>query len=108
MMIIIIYFLRFVANKKQLRAALDAELREEANLTRSLDEKGKLILEMKTSLQQINQLLSSVGQYDALHFIIWYFIGNLWWSWKIVWIKQVSRGGSFVKYVFCNKWYKNK
>lgn len=69
MTIIMICFLRFVANKKQLRAALDAELREETNLTRSLDEKGKLILEMKTSLQQINQLLSSVGQYHGLHLV---------------------------------------
>ncbi|XP_026316058.1 uncharacterized protein LOC113227376 [Hyposmocoma kahamanoa] len=51
----------YLANKKQLRAALDAELREEENLTHSLDDKGKLLLEMKTSLQQINQLLSSVG-----------------------------------------------
>ncbi|CAH2035351.1 unnamed protein product, partial [Iphiclides podalirius] len=52
---------QYVLEKGQLRAALEAEQREEKNLTKALHEKGKLIIEMKTSLQQINQLLSSVG-----------------------------------------------
>ncbi|RVE42190.1 hypothetical protein evm_013155 [Chilo suppressalis] len=56
---------QFVKDKKQLRAQIAAEEREEQNLKRSLDEKGKLIIEMKTSLQQINELLSSVGATNA-------------------------------------------
>ncbi|XP_050683753.1 uncharacterized protein LOC126978748 [Leptidea sinapis] len=55
----------YVKIKKQLKAEIDAEYKEEKNLTRALDEKGKLIIEMKTSLQQINQLLSSVGAPNA-------------------------------------------
>ncbi|XP_063837979.1 uncharacterized protein LOC135087063 [Ostrinia nubilalis] len=56
---------QYVNDKKQLRAQIDAEDREERNLTKALDEKGKLIIEMKTSLQQINELLSSVGAANA-------------------------------------------
>jgi hypothetical protein len=59
----LIYRRRYVNEKKQLRARIDGEDREEKNLIKSLDEKGKLIIEMKTSLQQINELLSSVGEY---------------------------------------------
>ncbi|CAH0716542.1 unnamed protein product, partial [Brenthis ino] len=51
----------YINEKKQLRAELEAEEREEDRMTRLLDDKGRLIIEMKTSLQQINQLLSSVG-----------------------------------------------
>ncbi|XP_037869848.1 uncharacterized protein LOC101737634 [Bombyx mori] len=51
----------FVQDKKQIRAQLEAEKREEQFLKQSLHEKGKLIIEMKTSLQQINELLSNVG-----------------------------------------------
>ncbi|XP_052746644.1 uncharacterized protein LOC112047652 [Bicyclus anynana] len=51
-----------IIEKKQIRANLLAEEREERELTRALDEKGRLIIEMKTSLQQINQLLSTVGE----------------------------------------------
>ncbi|XP_034839351.1 probable DNA double-strand break repair Rad50 ATPase isoform X1 [Maniola hyperantus] len=50
-----------IQEKKQLRAALAAEKREERELTQALDDKGRLIIEMKTSLQQIDQLLSCVG-----------------------------------------------
>ncbi|XP_045784996.1 uncharacterized protein LOC123880742 isoform X1 [Maniola jurtina] len=50
-----------IQEKKQIRAALAAEEREERELTQALDHKGRLIIEMKTSLQQIDQLLSSVG-----------------------------------------------
>ncbi|KAJ0183730.1 hypothetical protein K1T71_000153 [Dendrolimus kikuchii] len=53
-----------IKEKTQLRAQLAAEKREEDNLTKALDEKGHLIIEMKTSLQQMNQLLSSVGAPD--------------------------------------------
>ncbi|XP_053624670.1 uncharacterized protein LOC128683264 [Plodia interpunctella] len=52
---------QYVRDKKQLRAEHAAEAKEEAELKRMLDEKGRLIIEMKTSLQQINELLSSVG-----------------------------------------------
>ncbi|XP_068620296.1 outer dynein arm-docking complex subunit 3 [Battus philenor] len=52
---------QYILEKNKLKASLEAERREEQNLTEALDEKGKLIIEMKTSLQQINQLLSSVG-----------------------------------------------
>ncbi|KAL0852275.1 hypothetical protein ABMA28_000483 [Loxostege sticticalis] len=55
----------YVNEKKQLVAQIDAEDREEKNLKKLLDEKGKLIIEMKTSLQQINELLSSVGVPNA-------------------------------------------
>ncbi|KAL0902632.1 hypothetical protein ABMA27_000459 [Loxostege sticticalis] len=55
----------YVNEKKQLLAQIDAEDREEKNLKKLLDEKGKLIIEMKTSLQQINELLSSVGVPNA-------------------------------------------
>ncbi|CAH2226800.1 jg672, partial [Pararge aegeria aegeria] len=51
-----------IVEKKQIRAGLAAEEREERELTRALDEKGRLIIEMKTSLQQIDHLLSSVGK----------------------------------------------
>ncbi|CAH4038837.1 unnamed protein product [Pieris brassicae] len=52
---------QYVAEKNQLKAALEAEDREEKNLTNALNDRGQLVIEMKTSLQQINQLLSSVG-----------------------------------------------
>ncbi|XP_022123979.1 uncharacterized protein LOC110999291 [Pieris rapae] len=52
---------QYVTEKNQLKAALEAEDREETNLTNALNDRGQLIIEMKTSLQQINQLLSSVG-----------------------------------------------
>ncbi|XP_047543815.1 uncharacterized protein LOC125075970 [Vanessa atalanta] len=52
---------QYIQDKKRFRAELEVEEREEKNITRQLDEKGRLIIEMKTSLQQINQLLSSVG-----------------------------------------------
>ncbi|XP_075991106.1 uncharacterized protein LOC142986475 [Anticarsia gemmatalis] len=55
----------YLVQKRQLRAELDAENREEKELTKALDEKGKLIIEMRTSLQQINELLSSVGAPNA-------------------------------------------
>ncbi|XP_028033018.1 uncharacterized protein LOC114245167 [Bombyx mandarina] len=55
----------FVQDKKQIRAQLEAEKREEQFLKQSLHEKGKLIIEMKTSLQQINELLSNVGAANA-------------------------------------------
>ncbi|XP_072930299.1 uncharacterized protein [Epargyreus clarus] len=51
----------YLQEKKQLRSELEADEREHMRLTKALDEKGQLIIEMKTSLQQINQLLSSVG-----------------------------------------------
>ncbi|XP_032527151.1 uncharacterized protein LOC116777614 [Danaus plexippus] len=54
-----------IQEKKQLRAEFDAEAREERDITNALNEKGHLIIEMKTSLQQINQLLSSVGAPNA-------------------------------------------
>ncbi|CAK1588268.1 unnamed protein product [Parnassius mnemosyne] len=52
---------QYIEEKRQLRAALEAEQREQKNLIEALDEKGNLIIQMKTSLQQINQLLSCVG-----------------------------------------------
>ncbi|KAG7313242.1 hypothetical protein JYU34_000343 [Plutella xylostella] len=51
----------YVQEKKLLRERLEAEKKEESDLIKSLDEKGQLIINMKTSLQQINQLLSCVG-----------------------------------------------
>ncbi|CAG9558142.1 unnamed protein product [Danaus chrysippus] len=54
-----------IQEKKQLRAEFDAEAREERDITNALNERGHLIIEMKTSLQQINQLLSSVGAPNA-------------------------------------------
>ncbi|XP_063373202.1 uncharacterized protein LOC134661172 [Cydia amplana] len=59
---------QYVEEKNLLRAQLDAEEREEAALSRSLNGKGQLIIKMKTSLQQINQLLSSVGAPNAPRF----------------------------------------
>ncbi|XP_063394540.1 uncharacterized protein LOC134679511 [Cydia fagiglandana] len=56
---------QYIEEKNLLKAQLDAEEREEAALSRSLNEKGQLIIKMKTSLQQINQLLSSVGATNA-------------------------------------------
>ncbi|XP_026762607.2 uncharacterized protein LOC113521303 [Galleria mellonella] len=56
---------QYLQEKNQLKEQIEAEDREERNLTKSLDEKGKLIIEMKTSLQQINELLSSVGAPNA-------------------------------------------
>ncbi|CAG4942236.1 uncharacterized protein LOC123705074 [Colias croceus] len=55
----------YINEKKQLKAEFEAEDREGRNLTKALNEKGQLIIEMKTSLQQINQLLSSVGAPNA-------------------------------------------
>ncbi|XP_041987583.1 eukaryotic translation initiation factor 3 subunit A [Aricia agestis] len=52
---------QYIQDKKKLREQLITEEREEKNLIKSLDERGQLIIEMKTSLQQINHLLSSVG-----------------------------------------------
>ncbi|KPI91889.1 PREDICTED: uncharacterized protein LOC106126166 [Papilio xuthus] len=52
---------QYILEKDHLKSSLEAEVREEKNLKKALDEKGRLIIEMKTSLQQINQLLSSVG-----------------------------------------------
>ncbi|CAG5039803.1 unnamed protein product [Parnassius apollo] len=52
---------QYIQEKRQLKAALEAEQREEKNLIEALNEKGNLIIQMKTSLQQINQLLSCVG-----------------------------------------------
>ncbi|KPJ06407.1 hypothetical protein RR48_14146 [Papilio machaon] len=52
---------QYLLEKDHLKSSLEAEIREEKNLKKALDEKGRLIIEMKTSLQQINQLLSSVG-----------------------------------------------
>lgn len=54
-------YLSYVQEKKLLRERLEAEKKEELDLIKSLDEKGQLIINMKTSLQQINQLLSCVG-----------------------------------------------
>ncbi|KAG6452191.1 hypothetical protein O3G_MSEX007493 [Manduca sexta] len=52
---------QYLLEKKRLLAQQEAERREENDLNKALDEKGKIIIEMKTSLQQINELLSSVG-----------------------------------------------
>lgn len=41
---------------------MEAESRREMELIKALDEKGRLIIEMRTSLQQINELLSCVGK----------------------------------------------
>uniref|UniRef100_A0A2A4JHB4 Uncharacterized protein n=1 Tax=Heliothis virescens TaxID=7102 RepID=A0A2A4JHB4_HELVI len=51
----------FLMEKKQLQSQMDAESRAEQELSKSLDEKGRVIIQMKTSLQQINELLSCVG-----------------------------------------------
>lgn len=61
----------YIAEKNNLRQLLEAEKHEEANLTNELDRKGKLIIEMKTSLQQINQLLSSVGKCCGFQKLFW-------------------------------------
>ncbi|XP_048005291.1 uncharacterized protein LOC125241050 isoform X2 [Leguminivora glycinivorella] len=55
----------YVEEKNLIKAQLQAEKGEEAALIRSLNDKGQLIIKMKTSLQQINQLLSSVGAPNA-------------------------------------------
>jgi hypothetical protein len=65
---------RYVEEKNLLRAQLDAEKREEAALIRSLNDKGQLIIKMKTSLQQINQLLSSVGESCAQLHLLFNFV----------------------------------
>ncbi|KAJ8737005.1 hypothetical protein PYW07_000276 [Mythimna separata] len=52
---------QYLVEKRQLQSQMDAESRAEKELSTSLDEKGKLIIEMRTSLQQINELLSCVG-----------------------------------------------
>ncbi|KAM3968706.1 LOW QUALITY PROTEIN: uncharacterized protein ACR2FA_013018 [Aphomia sociella] len=52
---------QYLQEKKLLQEQIEVEDGEEKNLKKFLDEKGKLIIEMKTSLQQINELLSSVG-----------------------------------------------
>lgn len=64
--IVFTVFVSYVQEKKRLRAELETEEREGKNLRKALHEKGKLIIEMKISLQQINQLLSSVGKYVVL------------------------------------------
>ncbi|CAH1647559.1 unnamed protein product [Spodoptera littoralis] len=51
----------YLTEKRQLQSQMEAESREEVELTKALDEKGRLIIEMRTSLQQINELLSCVG-----------------------------------------------
>ncbi|XP_049885935.1 uncharacterized protein LOC126380516 [Pectinophora gossypiella] len=51
----------YLQAKNQLMAELDTQIREERKLSSSLNHKGRLIIEMKTALQQINQLLSAVG-----------------------------------------------
>ncbi|CAH0703377.1 unnamed protein product [Spodoptera exigua] len=51
----------FLTEKRQLRSQIEAESREEVELTKALDNKGRLIIETRTSLQQINELLSCVG-----------------------------------------------
>ncbi|CAH0577996.1 unnamed protein product [Chrysodeixis includens] len=56
---------QYINEKSQIRAQLSAESREEMELAKLLDEKGRLIIEMRTSLQQINELLSSVGAPNA-------------------------------------------
>ena len=53
---------RYRLEKNALQSQMDAETRAEKELSRSLDEKGRLIIEMRTSLQQINELLSCVGE----------------------------------------------
>ncbi|PZC75906.1 uncharacterized protein LOC110378216 [Helicoverpa armigera] len=55
----------FLMEKKQLQSQMDAESRAEQELSKSLDEKGRVIIQMKTSLQQINELLSCVGAPNA-------------------------------------------
>ncbi|KAL4717605.1 hypothetical protein ACJJTC_000754, partial [Scirpophaga incertulas] len=52
---------KYIVEKKQLREQIAAEDREKNTLIKALDEKGRLIIEMKTSLQQINELLSCVS-----------------------------------------------
>ncbi|KAJ8737803.1 hypothetical protein PYW08_000398 [Mythimna loreyi] len=52
---------QYLVEKRQLQSQMDAESRAEKELSRSLDEKGRLIIEMRTSLQQINELLACVG-----------------------------------------------
>ncbi|KAF9799155.1 hypothetical protein SFRURICE_006415, partial [Spodoptera frugiperda] len=51
----------YLTEKRQLQSQMEAESRQEMELTKALDEKGRLIIEMRTSLQQINELLSCVG-----------------------------------------------
>ncbi|XP_035438499.2 uncharacterized protein LOC118268219 [Spodoptera frugiperda] len=51
----------YLTEKRQLQSQMEAESRREMELIKALDEKGRLIIEMRTSLQQINELLSCVG-----------------------------------------------
>ncbi|KAJ2953990.1 hypothetical protein O0L34_g2203 [Tuta absoluta] len=51
----------YLKEKRQLQDSLATEEKEEKRLEDALHRKGCLIIEIKTALQQINQLLSSVG-----------------------------------------------
>lgn len=53
---------RYRTEKNAIESQMEAETRAEKELSRALHEKGTLIIEMRTSLQQINQLLSCVGE----------------------------------------------
>ncbi|CAB3225140.1 unnamed protein product [Arctia plantaginis] len=55
----------YLINKKQLQAQIDAEKREEIELSKKLDARGRIFIELRTSLQQINELLSTVGAPNA-------------------------------------------